>query len=33
LLKVMNSEQNEGKKSVCSYELTLNCEKIVDKKG
>jgi hypothetical protein len=33
LLKIAKIEQNRKKQFVCSYELTVNCEKIIDKKG
>ena len=33
LFKIAKIEQNRKKESVCSYELTANYEKIVDKKG
>ena len=33
LFKIAKIEQNGKKQSVCSYELTVNCEKIIDKKG
>ena len=33
LVKIAKIEQNRKKQSVCSYELTINYEKIIDKKG
>lgn len=33
LFKIAKIEQNRKKQSVYSYELTLNYEKIIDKKG
>ena len=33
LFKIAKIEQNKKKQSVCSYELTVNYEKIIDKKG
>ena len=33
LFKIAKIEQNRKKQSVCSYELTVNYEKIIDKKG
>lgn len=33
LFKIAKIEQNRKKESVCSYELTSNYEKIIDKKG
>jgi len=33
LFKIAKIEQNRKKESVCSYELTVNCEKNIDKKG
>ena len=33
LFKIAKIEQNGKKQSVCSYELTVNYEKMIDKKG
>ena len=33
LVKIAKIEQNGKKQSVCSYELTANYEKNIDKKG
>ena len=33
LLKIAKIEQNRKKQSVCSHKLTVNYEKMIDKKG